>query len=86
MEKQFYSELEKLVASEVNALDFKFIKLEYISYSKFNNILRVYVDKVNGVTLNDCGKVSYHLNKVLSVADNLQLGEYTLEVSSPGMG
>lgn|GEM_PF-1324816 len=85
MGKQFHSELEKLVASEVSALGFEFIRLEYISHSK-SSVLRVYVNAVNGITLNDCGKISYHLNKVLSVTNSLKLGEYVLEVSSPGIG
>ena len=87
MEKQFYSELETLVASEVSALGFEFIRLEYISHNR-SNVLRVYVNTTvnDGITVNDCGKISYHLNKVLSVASSLKLGEYVLEVSSPGVG
>lgn len=38
-----------------------------------------------GVTLEDCSKISYYLNKVLSVNSELNYSNYTLEVSSPGL-
>ena len=46
--------------------------------------LRVYVDKEQGVTVDDCASVSRHLAGVLDVEDPF-VGEYTLEVSSPGI-
>lgn len=41
--------------------------------------------KAKGITVEECGRISYHLNKVLSVASNLNLKSYLLEVSSPGI-
>lgn len=38
-----------------------------------------------GINLEDCSKINYHMNKFLSVFPELQLGEYILEVSSPGL-
>ena len=38
-----------------------------------------------GINLEDCSKINYHMNKFLSVFPELQLGEYILEVSSPGV-
>ena len=36
------------------------------------------------MTVDDCAKVSRHVSSVLDVEDPIQ-GEYTLEVSSPGV-
>lgn len=47
-------------------------------------MLRIYIDKVGGVALEDCEKVSRQSSSVLDVEDPIKT-EYTLEVSSPGM-
>jgi ribosome maturation factor RimP len=49
-----------------------------------NQLLRVFIDKVGGVTHSDCENVSHSLSELLDGAA-LLLGEYTLEVSSPGV-
>ncbi|MCP4657609.1 MAG: ribosome maturation factor [bacterium] len=46
--------------------------------------LRVFLDRPEGVTLDDCATVSKELSAVLDVAD-FGKGRYTLEVSSPGL-
>ena len=46
-------------------------------------IIRLYLDKENGVTLDDCGAVSNQLGDVFDINDLIK-GAYTLEVSSPG--
>lgn len=46
--------------------------------------LRLYIDKPDGVVLDDCERVSRQVSSVLDVEDPIR-GEYTLEVSSPGM-
>ncbi|HXF42989.1 MAG TPA: ribosome maturation factor RimP [Pyrinomonadaceae bacterium] len=52
--------------------------------TKRSPLLRVYVDKPNGVTLDDCANVSRDLEVILDAAD-LVAGKYVLEVSSPGL-
>ncbi len=47
-------------------------------------ILRVSIDKVGGVGIADCTKVSRQLSPALDVADPI-LGAYDLEVSTPGI-
>ncbi len=47
-------------------------------------VVRVYIDKEGGVTVNDCAKVSRQLSLGLDTAD-LVSGSYKLEVSSPGL-
>jgi len=47
-------------------------------------VLRVYIDKQNGVSLRDCTLVSQQLSDILDVEDPIDTA-YTLEVSSPGL-
>ncbi len=47
-------------------------------------VLRLFVDREGGVTLDDCAKVSRELSEILDVEDFIE-EDYTLEVSSPGL-
>jgi ribosome maturation factor RimP len=47
-------------------------------------LLRVFIDRPQGVTLEDCERVSEQLGAWLDVEDPLP-GSYVLEVSSPGL-
>ena len=47
--------------------------------------LRVYIDKENGVSIEDCANVSRALNLRLDVEEAVPGGHYDLEVSSPGL-
>jgi len=47
-------------------------------------IVRVFIDKPEGVTHEDCSTVSLHLGTILDVEDFIH-SAYTLEVSSPGL-
>jgi len=49
-----------------------------------NPLLRVYIDKPEGVSHADCQLVSEQLSAMLDVEDPFP-GSYTLEVSSPGL-
>lgn len=47
-------------------------------------VFRLFLDKEDGITLNDCTTISNQLGDILDVHD-LSHGPYTLEVSSPGL-
>lgn len=47
-------------------------------------IVRVFIDKPEGITHADCSEVSLHLGTILDVEDFIH-SAYTLEVSSPGL-
>ena len=47
-------------------------------------LLRIYIDSGDGVTLEDCARVSNRVSGILDVEDPIA-GEYLLEVSSPGL-
>jgi len=72
-----------LLEPTVEAMGFELWGLEYLSQGK-HSLLRVYIDGENGITVDDCAAVSEQVSSVLDVEDPIH-GEYTLEVSSPGM-
>lgn len=49
-----------------------------------SRVLRVYIDSPDGIEMTDCETVSRELSANLDVIDPIP-GEYSLEVSSPGM-
>lgn len=49
-----------------------------------NHLLRIYIDKPEGVTHADCERVSREVEAVLDAEDPIP-GSYELEVSSPGL-
>jgi ribosome maturation factor RimP len=50
-----------------------------------SRLLRVVIDKPEGVSLNDCETVSRQLGAILDVEELVPGGRYQLEVSSPGI-
>lgn len=67
------------LASIVNAMGYEFVGCEMQS-----DVLRLYIDSENGITLDDCSRVSYQVSAMLDVEDSMR-GHYVLEVSSPGV-
>lgn len=67
-------------------LDEKNLELFDIEYKGLGSkgILRVFIDKEEGVTVNDCAKISRELGALLDVHEVIP-GSYTLEISSPGL-
>jgi Uncharacterized protein conserved in bacteria len=47
-------------------------------------VLRIYIDKEGGISVDDCAKLSRELGTLLDIHDVIP-GSYTLEVSSPGL-
>lgn len=50
-----------------------------------SRLLRVVIDKPEGVSLNDCENLSRQLGAILDVEELVPGGRYQLEVSSPGI-
>lgn len=61
---------------------FELVELEFARQGS-RGILRLYVDRQGGVTIDDCVAVAQLLNPVLDAADIIA-ESYVLEVSSPG--
>ena len=47
-------------------------------------VLRLYIDKERGITLDDCTRISHEIGRSLDVEDFIA-APYALEVSSPGL-
>jgi ribosome maturation factor RimP len=50
-----------------------------------SRLLRIFIDKPEGVTHADCEHISQHVGTILDIEDVIPGGKYTLEVSSPGL-
>ena len=48
-------------------------------------MLRIYIDRPEGVTHADCELISHEVGTILDVEDVIPGARYTLEVSSPGV-
>ncbi len=75
--------LEALIEPVVNSFDCQLWGIDYRPMNK-SALLRVFIDRPDGVTLEHCSDVSYQLSGVLDVEDPIKV-PYTLEVSSPGI-
>lgn len=75
--------MQALIEPTVVALGYEFVGIEYLSQGK-HSILRVYIDSDDGITLDDCSKLSHQISGLLDVEDVIQ-GHFNLEVSSPGL-
>lgn len=74
---------EQLVTPIVNENHFELVDVEYVKEGS-NWYLRVYVDKENGIDIDDCVLVSRALEAKLDEEDFIA-DAYILEVSSPGL-
>lgn len=77
------STLNDRLASLVTAMEYEFVGCELQRQGR-GSVLRIYIDNKQGITLSDCSKVSHQVSAMLDVEDPIQ-GEYTLEISSPGI-
>ena len=50
-----------------------------------NRLVRIAIDKPQGVTHGDCELISQQVGTILDIEDIVPGGRYTLEVSSPGV-
>ena len=65
------------------ALNIELVDVEYVRENQAR-ILRLYIDKPNGVTVEDCATVSRMIDPVIDHELGLKTHDY-LEVSSPGL-
>mgnify|MGYP001823656510 CR=1 FL=1 len=76
-------ELHGLLEPTVERLGYELVDLE-VRLGSGNGLVRVFIDKPDGVDLDDCEKVSLAVSALLDVEDPVP-GNYNLEVSSPGL-
>ncbi len=75
--------LKRILTSVVEAMGYEWVGIEFHPRHA-NALLRIYIDSATGITLEDCQRVSHQVSGVLDVEDPIA-GQYTLEVSSPGL-
>lgn len=76
-------ELEQIIGPTIEAMGYELVGIEYLAQGK-HSLLRIYVDSDAGITVDDCADVSHQVSALLDVEDPIT-GQYTLEVSSPGL-
>ena len=75
--------VEKLLKPTIEKIGYELYDVEYAKEGK-NYFLRIFIDKPEGIDLNDCEKVNDAINDILDEADYIK-EQYFLEVSSPGI-
>lgn len=77
------SDLKRMFEPVAEALGFELVAVE-LQGAGGSSLLRLYIDGDKGVTIDDCALVSRQVSALLDVEDPIT-GDYTLEVSSPGI-
>jgi ribosome maturation factor RimP len=75
--------VETILGPLLDAEGFSLVDVEY-KRERGDWVLRVFIDKEGGVTLDDCARVSREFGQLLDVEDIIPTS-YQLEVSSPGL-
>jgi ribosome maturation factor RimP len=71
-------EIKEMVEQHIQGTDIFLVEVAV----KAGNVIRVYVDRPEGISIDECVKVSRHVNEML----DRDVEDYALEVSSPGLG
>ncbi len=75
--------VQELVEKRVAESDIELVDVEFVKEGQ-HRYLRVYIDKLDGVSLDDCQALSVYLNEHMDSLDPIE-ENYFLEVSSPGI-
>jgi ribosome maturation factor RimP len=81
--EKLLQEIREVVEPVLQSQGFELVDLEYQRESR-GWVLRIFMDREGGVTLDDCSGVSHEVGAVLEVKDVIP-NAYVLEVSSPGL-
>jgi ribosome maturation factor RimP len=82
-EEEFVEKVTSIIMPIIERAGMELVDLEYRKEGG-GWVLRLFIDKEGGVTLDDCTDISNEVGEALDVADLIQHG-YNLEVSSPGL-
>lgn len=75
--------VESLVKRKIEEIGYSLYDVQYAKEGK-DYFLRIFIDKPEGIDLNDCEKVNSEINDILDEADYIK-EQYFLEISSPGV-
>jgi len=74
-----FVDITAILEKSVGAMGYELVDLEFANHGR---LMRVFIDKVDGVDVEDCARVSNHLTRLLTVEG---VDYDRLEVSSPGL-
>ena len=77
------NELKELLEPGIERLGYEVSDLE-VQLTGKSGVVRIFIDHPDGISLDDCEKVSQAVSALLDVEDPLP-ADYNLEVSSPGL-
>ena len=75
--------VEEVLTPIITDLGYLVYDVEYVKEGK-DYYLRIYIDKSDGIDINDCEKVTNVINPILDAEDYIK-DKYFLEVSSSGL-
>lgn len=75
--------IEEIAEPILDEMGYELVNVEYLSKNG-KWVLRIFIDKEGGVTIDDCARVSNELGDLIDVKDVIE-HEYIFEVSSPGL-
>ena len=78
-----WERVRQLVRQVVEGQGYELVEVEFKGTGK-SSVLRIFIDKADGISHRDCELVSEQVGTVLEVEDLIP-SSYTLEVSSPGL-
>ena len=81
--EEIKNKIIEIITPVINAIGIELYDVEF-SKMKSKGLLRVFIEKQDGVTIDDCGRVSREIEAVLDVEDPIPFA-YIIEVSSPGL-
>jgi len=82
-EENIISNIKELLEPILIEKNLELFDIEFKGLGR-KGILRVYIDKEEGVTIDDCARISRELGALLDVHEVIP-GSYNLEISSPGL-
>src|SRR5215470_294372 len=84
MREDIASKIEEVARRVTGSEGLELVEVE-VKGGGNNRLVRIAIDKPEGVTHGDCELVSQQVGTILDVEDIVPGGRYTLEVSSPGV-
>ena len=75
--------IKEILTEDIRSLGCEIWGIEFFGKQK-NQTLRIYIDNKEGISIEDCEKISKHVIKLLDVENDFS-NKYLLEVSSPGL-
>src|SRR5580693_7639785 len=84
MQSPVASKIEEIARRVAESEGMEIVEVE-VKGGGNNRLVRIFVDKPEGVTHGDCELVSQQVGTILDVEDVMPGGSYTLEVTSPGV-